>query len=624
MINYEDLYYVSGLKRNKNFNLDMEAYFGKSGNLANVILDMVKDIRRLVLEIDNTGVINYSKNLGLYRKKLGAIQEKYGKIMARTINIENCYISFLMDANAAAMPCCYDSELMYVDKKTNKLEYNEQREIQLTDVIIKSDGYRFKNPDKITFLIYIGLGLFDKKNTNLTDEEITGIMLHEIGHSFQHTVIQINANLAVTMRIDFIKTLSNIINMFIGKIGKNAGLTLGHGVKYITLDDHQIPGLLTIISKIIHIGMILISPIKNTIKGEKGAGLDYRKTDMNLPIPVMGFNRKATGEILRDNSLNVAPKMILKKVTDFFEKILFIPIFIARQLFKLLFLASSSSIHTSIQTLGNAFIFLTNKSFLNRNKTAEEFADTFATFYGYGPEVASGLMKLHTIKNDLINVVNNNFDYGVGNIVYLVPVVNIYLTLINQFNMRTQQIIAGYPMLRERVAGNFKVLQNELNTNKGLTAKEKKDIQEQMDKLRKLYDELVYSKNLSNLVYMIYAKIVNKQIENERTSIEENVLSVLNEIQQTNSKKVPKNSKMYSFIQNLQADGVNFLQKLGAKEGNVQFVTESSVQGYNYLKMLDVEVRVNGKEMEGKRLDNASFEGYNIDEHGKLFIYFNK
>ena len=190
--------------------------------------------------------------------------------------------------------------------------------------------------------------------------------------------------------------------------------------------------------------------------------------------------------------------------------------------------------------------------------------------------------------------------------------------------MRTQQIIAGYPMLRERVAGNFKVLQNELNTNKGLTAKEKKDIQEQMDKLRKLYDELVYSKNLSNLVYMIYAKIVNKQIENERTSIEENVLSVLNEIQQTNSKKVPKNSKMYSFIQNLQADGVNFLQKLGAKEGNVQFVTESSVQGYNYLKMLDVEVRVNGKEMEGKRLDNASFEGYNIDEHGKLFIYFNK
>lgn len=221
--------------------------------------------------------------------------------------------------------------------------------------VSRSGGYKFDKRGDFAAIFLIFTGLFF--NEELTDSEITAVLLHEIGHNFTTAQDPING---VLQKIYLIYTLANIgmydpQSMIISTAAQSsAGAKLQ--VWFDNLRNREIP----VIGKIA--GMIdLVFGIRNTIVYQI---LSIKKVLSTIVLGPIG------------NLLHTVFEMFIRNPSRAFYE------------------------------LTKGIWYLTGMGYSD-----EQFADSFATMYGYGPEMVSALKKmdkLGVIKNDIATDIIRN------------------------------------------------------------------------------------------------------------------------------------------------------------------------------------------------------------------------
>ena len=576
-------------------NKSQEAYFGKElGSLGTIVEKHVSNIREIYEKIDANDYRTVEKNAKMYKTELSNEMKSFEDELGKAVNIERCYIGLIWETNAFAFPCCWDKKLTSgFDIKTNKVYWDSKYEVSLYDVVETKNGYKFKNPKDKVFIIAIGLGLYRE---GLSDGEITAIILHEIGHSFQHILIQIGTNVTYHFRkhllqsLDFcIKPLSATLNKI---TGNNERIVASLGISL----------LLSIFSA---------KDISELDKARKKYGDDevgkyllakYVGTDEGK----QSVDRDLIGGYIRDSVKGQVGNIAVSKRYDanIINKILGVVFVIGKQIFNLVNLILTFA-HTPLANLmTGAFIVGRNKEFLNKNKRAEEFADTFASYYGYGPELSRGLSK--------ISDRNGNIDFGLFNMVYLIPGLNMWITWMAQLEARNNTLLNGYPMTRDRIAGSYKVLQFELENNKELSASQKASIQKEMEEIAKTYDKYVTKGGLMHIVYKFYSHICRNTIKNSKTTVEENVLIPLQQMKKESSLKLKPDEK--KFVDEITMNPLKFLSKIDFSGFSKLGLTNKGIENIDIINSLGIDVYVNGKEIN-------SFESKDLYGNFKLLNY---
>lgn len=201
---------------------------------------------------------------------------------------------------------------------------------KLEDLTVTShDGIRFKKEAKYATLIVIFTGLL--LNPILSDEEVTAVLLHEIGHNFTSAILP---SVAVVTRLSlFAYILSSTYSIFTIFVASNAGIRANANFTKFLSD--KAPG----VKNILDFTAVCFSAYKDLLI-EFIKSIDVLLTLTNPPLSLMV------------KILNVS-------------KIKF----------------------------GNA-IGLINTSAAQVRYSDEQFADSFAAMYGYGPALASCLEKM--------------------------------------------------------------------------------------------------------------------------------------------------------------------------------------------------------------------------------------
>lgn len=581
-----------------------EAYFGKDASLGSYIRDAVSDIREIHNKINDFNSSNFSRNKMGIENEIKKITTKLESQIQKECNVEKCYVGIIREANAYAFPCCWDSKLIEVDKNTKKLIYNVDHALSLSDICETRNGYRFKSSKDKVFIVAFGLGLYE---AGLNDDEITGVILHELGHSFQQIVLQLGTNVAMTCRTQLLQGLSDLVHPIFNKIPF---------FKDFTKDNNFI----------FSFGMtgILAIMLSSEIAGVDDAINKYGFNEVGKAVLATlwknnkkDIDRDHLGSITRDKISNTMRNIQREKsenniLSRFFK-------FIAFSLFNLI-MVGLRFISTPLGVLSrHCFVIGRNQEYLRKNKTAEEFADTFAIFYGYGPELASGLSK--------INPYNGNVDFGIGNLIYIAPGFNIFLTMMNQMDMKQLTLLHGYPMTRERISGVYKVLQFELDHNKDLSPSMKASIKMEMEQTEVVFNKYMNKTTIYSFIYNIYAKMMKKNIENTETSIVENIMEELYKMKKENSTKINKSNvdqatKAISEIPNVinNSSIKSFLQNFG--------LSNKGVEGIDIFNRMGMDVYINKKLYDrfdvSKVYGNYALESVNFDRKEIRFVSKNE
>lgn len=217
--------------------------------------------------------------------------------------------------------------------------------------VTTKDGIKFKKEAKYVTLIVIFTGLI--LNPILTDEEVTAVLLHEIGHNFTSAVLPPVA--IVTKFALFVYLLTNMYSLLIVFIASETGIRANANFKdFLAKKAPRLKGLLDAI----------------------GVGFSIYK-DFIM-------------EILR--SLDILVTLVNP------------PIALLTKIFNL----------TRIK-FGNV-VGLLNTSTAQIRYSDEQFADSFASMYGYGPALARCLEKMQDTPT-----------YAADKIIYQIPLLaNLY------------------------------------------------------------------------------------------------------------------------------------------------------------------------------------------------------
>jgi len=152
-------------------------------------------------------------------------------------------------------------------------------------------------------------------------------------------------------------------------------------------------------------------------------------------------------------------------------------------------------------TLGREYLIDLIGSTDKRRYIDEKFADQFATMYGYGPELASVLVKIEYNQN---NIKNEDFT-NLMNTLY--GIVDLSMDVMFQYD---------YPMLAARLKSSVVILERELDTNDSLPPELKKELESQIKDINLLamqYSNLDKSSNYS-IAKKTYFSYVYKCLQN--------------------------------------------------------------------------------------------------------------
>lgn len=151
-----------------------------------------------------------------------------------------------------------------------------------------------------------------------------------------------------------------------------------------------------------------------------------------------------------------------------------------------------------LHEIGHSFSKATIGSNEFNARIDEKFADQFATMYGYGPELSSILGKI-SVRNQ----------YEDTESLRKVPILNVFVGLNNIRKALWDRLVDGnvHPTLSRRMNDTIRQLQNELDRSEGLTTKQKKELQANLDKAKSIaseyYNDTPYA---SDTVFKYYSK----------------------------------------------------------------------------------------------------------------------
>ena len=462
-------------------NRSEEAWFGENNPLKVGLIAYIDQIKVLYDERS----ISSDKDKKMFVESIKSILENMEKLIAKETNVEKCQIGLVNQVNAYCYPMCWDSEIVGKSVEAKKLRAN------LNDIIETKTGFKFKSKKQKYIIVVLGLGLFDKKN-EFTSEEIAAILFHELGHAFQHMLIGINANIAYNSISESIKwTYVDLISFSKTVIGYPFIL------------------IFTILYSILRTFTRLF---KNDINEKKIEEQGKRILDKMSKKDTI--NRKEEIDEMQKETDEMIEASLTNnngggKLTKLFSSIGFV------------IKSIISPIIYIVELPANMYLF-SNKSKLNKNKQFEEFADMFATYYGLGSSLTSGLKRL--IKP------HEEVDLGSLNFLNYVPLLNLVTSSFKYYERNIGDLVNGYPDGKTRIANIYKGLEYELANNKDLSSKDKADIKSQMEESKKIFDEYVYAKGSKNFVYRIYNVLMRTSIDKtaKNSDVVKNVLDVIN------------------------------------------------------------------------------------------------
>ena len=509
--------------------LSEESYFGKENPLQYVLDSHVSKL----MELLNDRILKHET----IKKEL----EKFGKDVAKVLNFDQLHIClsdnyYVENAFSVCLNC--QEKVRNVDPKTKIVSVNEQFLKSLQDMVETKNGYKFKTSKNKIGLVAVSIGLF--KGTKYTVREVSAIIAHELGHCFEQCVYD---------RIDsallrFAKTAAlegfNLSDIF-----------LDPNYNVIETDEGDAIG-------IVHNKKSNVTPEKlelmnsTFVEGAKKSKemevfIDYmsrrQRDKLKTGLSVMDVVRSISGyakTILRFRSsvsnkeirnAGETPLVVLllgsKRTTGFMKKVandldetLFrridmfyrsrnikrsrLALFPINFLYGIVGFISNLTFGTLISTAYAVTFQNARERHINREmytKKFEQFADTFASSYGYGMELASGLKKLG--------------GYGVFgrkatgvNWMYNLPILNLILYWNDYMNVYKRVLYGDeHGNTDERLNMVYIHLQQELaNAPQGA----KQEIIDSMEEIKNLHKELITGKGVGPISYRIMNRLIIK------------------------------------------------------------------------------------------------------------------
>jgi Zn-dependent protease with chaperone function len=465
-----------------------EAFFGENNPLKMAVIQHIKNMRTIYnTMVDEKNSIKEKKaQIPDFKEEADAL----GRTLAKGFNVQKVYIGLFEEVNAFCVPMAWDKNLIEKEGK-NKI-VNKEFRFSLEDIIETKDGFKFKDSTNKIFVFGLGIGFF---SNGYSDEEISAILFHEFGHSFQHLIASINENLISYFIANSVELIYQLLNPFVvlGTFGISIFLSIIESCNLNKLEEKS--------PEIVGDELILnvIGPNEKDMDRELMGRQVINESDNELKSVIHNEHNKK----INDNIFTKIGKFFLGIFVGLFTMVinLIMPIF-------------------NLINPGNIAL-LANMNFLKKNKRWEQFADMFASNYGLGKQLSSALAKLGK-ESERINLYTLNF-------LNYVPVLNVVLAVGHYTTMAPYTLLAGYPSMRNRIVGIYKSCQYEIENNKDLTPQEKKDLQEHLDSIQKVYDDYVYDLGPRNFVYGIWHKIIDRQLKDQKSDITENVLVVLKE-----------------------------------------------------------------------------------------------
>ncbi|MGL4950092.1 MAG: hypothetical protein ACRC5M_06890 [Anaeroplasmataceae bacterium] len=464
-----------------------EAYFGNNNEFTTTLIFFMKELRELYYNsIDNK---NSLKNRKKFSKDILPLVSKMEDLICKTFNVWKCYFSLSTGYNSWSVPMCFDSELL--TSKGDEVVINKKFKASLEDIVETKKGYKYKDPYGKIYLITFGLGSFGTRSKELlNDRECAGIILHELGHAMQQAVCSINENLASLYINRAFRVVYKCLEPL--KILTSGGRSVVEAVE----KNKEYKEL---------------SNIDNEIISEELLKAGVKEGDV--------FNRKKMSEEYEKNkhtvidSLYETPKKKFLDKDSIFVKIL---TFIFGGLFKII-----GSLLTTIISIPRYSYAASQSKFLSKQQRFEQFCDIFATLYGLGPDLSSALSKLY-IKG------GSKPDYGLFNIINYISLANVIVNSSHYINFSMS--LLQYPSLTGRMVSMYKALKSELDNNKDLSKEERDLILNEINSINEIYNEYVFDWSPKGFVYALWHKVTFKNLENEKSNVQENVLDALKEI----------------------------------------------------------------------------------------------
>lgn len=464
-------------------------------------------------------------------KSIASILDNMGSCIARHCNIEKCYIGLYNDYNAVTMPLVWDSSFLL--KSTSKgVTYKKgpytflknkairsSKDLQdhlykIEDIVLNKNGYKFKNKEGKVFIINIGLPLIIQDDYEASPEEICSTIFHEIGHNFQQLLHGANQ-----MIVDFYLTYH--LQSFIGSYVLNIFTFIEYVFAHTFLRDAIKATSNSSKERFQIIKMILMNGIyiKNdgTISTRKDIGEEERK---NLEA-VIEYAKK-TNSLVKLSRLIRVLGVIGTSIVKVF-----------------MLLISPLKILNTIIVQNNL-----NKRYsdiIKHNKSYEQFADTFATSYGFGKDTSRFYLRIQ-------QMVEKNKKNGITHLSILnnVPVLS-KIQLLNELMVQKLNTnLLGYDEDYVRISQVYRALDHELTSNKNLSSTQKKEIIEHMEVVKESFTkfkELEMKKygNNPNLIKFLLKKARSGTITEvaDGSNIVEGVLEVIDEYEKNNIVKQP-------------------------------------------------------------------------------------
>lgn len=224
-----------------------EVYFGGNKNLQEME-KCIGEIRR------DCQMFNIGQKLNTHPsvQKFNRLAEKEFGFKAFSL-----YIMPTTTINAFTMPVSFDFK-----QPLNK-------NASMDNLIVSKNGYKYKKEAKYMCLVVVYKGLFLKED--FTDREVLAVILHEIGHNFQHSISSTNALLATAMGL--IQLIAGTI-LFLTTanfipLAMVSGELTSKGVSIINYIEKEIPWAMNVLDMTLSIKDTILYPIKK-IKGYIG------------------------------------------------------------------------------------------------------------------------------------------------------------------------------------------------------------------------------------------------------------------------------------------------------------------------------------------------------------------
>lgn len=505
-----------------------EVFFGIESNLSQILLKYSKELKDLIVPAKS-----YKDKVFL--GNLNKIINSFNTEVAKEINAERVQLCIIPDEsdNAGAYELFYRADMVITEfengRETKYLDFDKVADLE-DIVVVPNVGYRYRNPKGKIIIITCNTGTIK----NLSIDEIAGTFCHEIGHCFQNGIFGVYKDVAdsyvsnaINENMDRVRSLSS------GSIGE----TFCNVLAYVLFPFKLVKAVFISISD-----AFARFEIKNAFKKQFNAK-SYRMKDQLRRLD-NGDSKELFNEygnqIISDNLMKIGGKdndrdEVADKIFDSSQQ----------QLKEY----SNKNRNTHLEKKTNAIIGLfrsinlqfnltTNRlmqilsitSYNNKKlneisflKRYEFFADIFATSYGFGPD----LYKNYKDNEKSIQDTMKSYDLvGINNISLFKAAV-----LKKRWKeIREIQIADIHGTANERGQAMYTMLVKELDTNKTLTTKQKNEIKEYIETIKRA-DEVYYNdRKEDGFWFKYYNKLIDDRIKGISNETEEEILKPIEEI----------------------------------------------------------------------------------------------